>query len=94
MYPICEVIWKDAWIATEDYTVEEAKGLKAILRHTVGYLIEIRENEGLILCTDWYPDEREYINTPIVIPWGMVINYKTINNTINNTISNSFDKFD
>lgn len=88
MYPICEVIWKDAWIDTDDITVADAKELKAIVRHTVGYLIEIKENEGLILCTDWYPDEIEYVNTPIVIPWGMVINYKTIDNTI----TNSFDK--
>tara|TARA_B100000945_G_scaffold287484_1_gene259130 strand:- start:118 stop:390 length:273 start_codon:yes stop_codon:yes gene_type:complete len=88
MYPICEVTWKDAWIDFCDLTLEEAKELKAVTRNTVGYLIEFKENEGLIMCTDWYPDESEYINTPMVIPWGMVVKYRILGDTEFNT----FDK--
>ena len=37
MYPICEVIWKDAWIDTDDITVADLTGTgvqdTAIARH-------------------------------------------------------------
>jgi hypothetical protein len=89
-YSICEVRWKDAWVDFVDLTLEEAKELKAVERFTVGYLIDIKESEGLILCTDFYPEEEEYINTPIVIPWGMITNYRIIKDKE----VNSFDKDD
>lgn len=90
MYPICEVTWKDAWIDFCDLTIEEAKELKACVRNTVGYLIDIKESEGLILCTDWYVTEEQTINTPMVIPWGMVINWKIVKEAS----TNSFDTDD
>ena len=97
MYPICEVKWKDAWIDFVDLTIEEAKALKAVVRTTVGYLIDINESEGIILCTDWYQDEEGMINTPMVIPWGMVVDYQIaqrnppVEKMPEKTIPNSFD---
>ena len=78
IYPICEVTWKDAWTDFTDLSVEEARALKPIVRTTVGYLIDIREDNGIILCTDYYNGEADSINTPICIPFGMISDYRIV----------------
>tara|TARA_R110000751_G_scaffold170995_2_gene277584 strand:- start:392 stop:655 length:264 start_codon:yes stop_codon:yes gene_type:complete len=75
--PVVEVHWGDAWIDTKDYTFEEAKKLSPVMRKTIGYLINTTD-DCIILATDLYKDsktpeiEENTINTPMVIPWGMV----------------------
>ena len=82
-FPIVEVQWGDAWIDTDDYTFEEAKKLTPVIRKTIGYLINITD-ECIILATDIYKEskspeiEKNTINTPMVIPWGMVIEWYEI----------------
>jgi hypothetical protein len=75
--PVVEVHWGDAWIDTKDYTFEEAKKLSPVMRKTIGYLINTTD-DCIILATDLYKNsktpeiEENTINTPMVIPWGMV----------------------
>tara|TARA_R110000787_G_scaffold232798_2_gene339871 strand:+ start:4085 stop:4348 length:264 start_codon:yes stop_codon:yes gene_type:complete len=82
-FPIVEVQWGDAWTDTNDYTFEEAKNLTPVIRKTIGYLINITD-ECIILATDIYKEskspeiEKNTINTPMVIPWGMVIEWYEI----------------
>ena len=82
-FSIVEVQWGDAWIDTDDYTFEEAKKLTPVIRKTIGYLINITD-ECIILATDIYKEskspeiEKNTINTPMVIPWGMVIEWYEI----------------
>ncbi len=79
-FPVVEVWWADAWIDTKDYSLEEAKKLSPVMRKTIGYLVNTTDN-CIILATDLYKDsktpeiEENTINTPMVIPWGMVIEW-------------------
>ena len=79
-FPIVEVQWGDAWIDTDDYTFEEAKKLTPVIRKTIGYLINTTD-DCLILATDLYKQSKSpsikenTINTPMVIPWGMVLEW-------------------
>ena len=73
---IVEVKWADAWIDTEDILISDAKSLKPVMRSTVGWLVSDNENE-IILSTDIYHSlkEREYVNSIMGIPKGMIIDY-------------------
>ena len=75
-FPIVEVSWGDAWVDTGDYTFEEAQKLKPIVRKTVGYLINTTD-ECIVLATDLYNESKpeNTINTPMIIPWGMVLEW-------------------
>ena len=70
--PIAEVIWEDAWVQTEGSPAKEAMRLDRVLRSTLGYKVGDTD-ECLILATDLYSKDQNTINTPIVIPWSMVI---------------------
>ena len=70
--PIAEVIWEDAWVQTEGSPAKEAMRLDRVLRSTLGYKVGDTD-ECLILATDLYSKDQNTINTPIVIPWDMVI---------------------
>ena len=70
-FPIVEVYWGDAWIETKDFSLEEVKTLSPICRKTIGYLIDTTD-ECIILATDLYEIEKDIINTPMIIPWGIV----------------------
>ena len=71
---IAEVKWGDAWIDTSDFSLADAKKLKAIVRTTAGFLIE-ENSEVVVLCTDFYDKDKKTINTPMVIPRDMIIDY-------------------
>lgn len=81
--PVVEVHWGDAWVDTKDCTLDEAKKFSPVLRKTIGYLINATD-ECIILATDIYKEsksleiEKNTINTPMVIPWGMVIGWYEI----------------
>tara|TARA_R100001143_G_C3280135_1_gene96255 strand:+ start:220 stop:492 length:273 start_codon:yes stop_codon:yes gene_type:complete len=70
--PIAEVIWEDAWVQTEGSPAKEAMRLDRVLRSTLGYKVGDTD-ECLILATDLYSKDQNTFNTPIVIPWDMVI---------------------
>ena len=71
---IAEVKWGDAWIDTSDFSLADAKKLKAIVRTTAGFLIE-ENSEVVVLCTDFYEKDKKTINTPMVIPRDMIVDY-------------------
>ena len=71
---IVEIKWGDAWIDTSDFSLADAKKLKAIVRTTAGFLIE-ENSEVVVLCTDVYEKDKKTINTPMVIPRDMIIDY-------------------
>jgi|TARA_R100000482_G_C5070895_1_gene121504 hypothetical protein len=79
-FPIVEVHWGDAWIDTDDYSFEEAKKLTPVTRKTIGYLVATTD-DCIILATDLYNQSKfpaikeNTINTPMVIPWGMVLEF-------------------
>jgi hypothetical protein len=81
--PVVEVRWGDAWVDTSDYSLEEAKKFSPIIRKTIGYLVHVTD-EHLILATDLYEESKtpeiskNTINTPMVIPLGMVIEWYEI----------------
>ena len=72
-FPIAEVYWGDAWIDPKDYSLKDTKNLKPVLRKPVGYLVA-ETDECVILVTDLYTEEKDKdtVNTPMVIPLGMV----------------------
>ena len=71
---ICLVEWGDAWVDTKDITKAEAKKLKSVKRQTIGFFAE-ETDEGLVLCTDLYSEDKDELNTPMFIPWGMIIDW-------------------
>tara|TARA_R100001480_G_scaffold58612_1_gene71595 strand:+ start:26 stop:283 length:258 start_codon:yes stop_codon:yes gene_type:complete len=74
MMKIIEVKWEDAWVDTIDISISEVKKLKPIIRTTVGWRIS-ENKEGIILATDYFNDDKKYINTPMCIPWGIILEY-------------------
>ena len=73
-YPIAEILWEDAWVEAKDFSIKEALTFKPVLRATVGYLIEETE-ECVILATDLYEKETDGANTPMIIPWSVILGY-------------------
>ena len=71
---VVEVRWGDAWVDTDDFTLEEAKKLKPIVRSTIGFLL-IENDQAIVLCTDFYEKDKKTINTPMIIPRDMIIDY-------------------
>jgi hypothetical protein len=72
---VCEVLWLDAWVDTDDISLKKAIKLQPIKRTTVGFLIS--ENErGVVLSTDYFNKKKiKEVSTPMVIPWGMIEEY-------------------
>ena len=62
--------------AKRKFTFEEAQKLKPIIRKTIGYLINTTD-ECIVLATDLYNESKpeSTINTPMIIPWGMVLEW-------------------
>jgi hypothetical protein len=52
---VVEVVWNDAHVTTGETTLMDAKKLKPIRTHTIGYLMADTD-EGITLATDTYPD--------------------------------------
>lgn len=71
---VVEVRWLDAWIDFEDVPADEAKKLCPVVRTTIGWLVA-EKDDCIVMCTDYYNDDDNYINTPIIIPTGMIESY-------------------
>ena len=72
---VCEVVWEDAFIDTDDMTIKKAKKLKPVKRSTTGYLVA-ENKHGIILSTDYYHAKKtKEIAAPMMIPWGIVKTY-------------------
>ena len=71
---VVEVRWGDAWVDTDDFNLAEAKKLTPIVRSTVGFLLS-ENDQAVVLCTDFYEKDKKTINTPMVIPRDMIIDY-------------------
>lgn len=83
---IVEIKWGDAWVDADDFSLDNAKKLKPIVRTTVGFLIT-ENSEVVVLCTDFYEEDKKTINTPMVIPRNMIIDYwvyEVVNDQIQN----------
>lgn len=72
---IAEVIWEDAWVGTTDVSMKDATELVPVIRSTVGYVISKDNDDCLILATDLYQKDKSIINTPMVIPWEIIIDW-------------------
>ena len=72
---IAEVIWEDAWVGATDVSMKDATELVPVIRSTVGYVISKDTDNCLILATDLYQKDKSMINTPMVIPWGVIIDW-------------------
>ena len=71
---IVEIKWGDAWIEPDDFTVVDAKKLEPVVRSTIGYFVS-ENSKAVVLCTDFFEKDKKTINTPMVIPRDMIINY-------------------
>ena len=71
---VVEVRWGDAWVDTDDFNLEEAKKLTPIVRSTVGFLLS-ENDQAVVLCTDFYEKDKKIINTPMIIPSNMILDY-------------------
>ena len=69
-YRVVIVSWGDAFIETQDFTLEDAKTTEPVYRKTVGFLIT-KNRHGYVLATDTY-DKEDEINAKMFIPKGMV----------------------
>ena len=71
---VVEIKWGDAWIDTDDFTIVDAKKLEPVVRSTIGYLVS-ENSKAVVLCTDIFEKDKKTINTPMVIPSEMIIDY-------------------
>ena len=71
---IVEIKWGDAWVDTDDFTLVDAKKLEPVIRTTIGFLIA-ENDKAVVLCTDVYEKDKKTINTPMIIPVDMIIDY-------------------
>ena len=59
---------------TRWFTIVDAKKLKPIVRSTIGYLVS-ENSKAVVLCTDIFEKDKKTINTPMIIPSEMIIDY-------------------
>ena len=71
---IVEIKWGDAWIEPDDFTIADAKKLEPVVRSTIGYLVS-ENSKAVVLCTDIFEKDKKTINTPMIIPTEMIIDY-------------------
>ena len=73
-FPIAEILWEDSWIETKDFSITDTSTFRPVVRSTVGYLIK-ETDDCVILATDLYEKETDGANTPMVIPWSVILGY-------------------
>ena len=66
------VEWGDAFIDSEDFSIEEAQKTEPVYRKTVGFFIA-RNKYGIVLATDLYADPEDGAAGKLFIPLGMVL---------------------
>lgn len=72
MHRVIVIEWGDAFIETDDFTIEEAKKTEPVYRKTVGFLIA-KNQHGYVLATDVYRNKEDGVAARMFIPHGMVI---------------------
>ena len=77
IYKVVCVSWGDAFIETDDFTLEEAIKTQPIYRKTVGFLI-CKNQYGYVLATDLYEKESYGMSAKMFIPKGMITEVKTL----------------
>jgi len=76
-YKKVEISWGDAFIDTDDFTLEEAKATTPVYRTTVGFLIA-KNQHGYVLSTDVYTKKEDGFSAKMFIPKGMVNEVKVL----------------
>jgi hypothetical protein len=71
---IVEVTWDDAHASFDETSVKDAALVKAVRTTTVAYLVA-ENDEGLVLATDTYKDDKDVGKIVNFIPWTVVIDY-------------------
>lgn len=72
MHRVIVIEWGDAFIETDDFTIEEAKKTEPVYRKTVGFLIA-KNQHGYVLATDVYRNKEDGVAARMFIPHGMVV---------------------
>ena len=75
--PIVEVVWDDAHVSTGGTTLKKAEDIVPIRTRTVGYLMSDNE-EGIVLASDIYPEEKKEGAIINFIPHGMVVEWSDL----------------
>lgn len=73
--------WGDAFIETDDFSIEEAQDTKPVYRRTVGFLVAHNQH-GYVLATDKYEDEADGVAGRMFIPKGMVVSVTQLTNNV------------
>lgn len=68
------ITWDDAFVTTKDFSRKEAEKTKGVRRHSVGWVVA-ENDEGIVLSTDYYEEEKPEFNTKMFIPWGWIEHY-------------------
>lgn len=71
------VDWADAFIETDDFSLEDAEGTKPVYRSTVGYLVA-KNQHGYVLATDLYRNPEDGVAGKLFIPHGMVVSVREV----------------
>lgn len=72
MHRVIVIEWGDAFIETDDFSIEEAKSTEPVYRKTVGFLIA-KNQHGYVLATDVYRNKEDGVAARMFIPHGMVV---------------------
>lgn len=73
-FPIVEVCWVDAHSDLSEISIKEAARNDSVLTYSIGYLIAKNEH-GLSLVTDQWPQYPNSGNIPHFIPWGIITDW-------------------
>lgn len=69
---IVTIEWADAFIDTDDFTVEEAQTVEPVYRTTVGWLVA-KNQHGYVLATDEYRKKSDGVAGQLFIPHGVIL---------------------
>lgn len=71
---ICLVEWEDAFIETDDFSLQEGRKTEPVYRSTVGFLVATND-KGIVLATDEYKKKSDGFAARMFIPWGLVLDW-------------------
>lgn len=71
---VAEVSWEDAWVESDSMSIKKATKSKAIVTHTIGYLVSETEH-GITLATDIYEKDKKTVKIVNFIPHCMILEW-------------------